>query len=61
MVNHLVAHLGGPVYIGFAGSVVASLYHINEETVNTVTVVTVILGGIDTPCEATLWALLGVS
>ena len=47
MIDDLVAYFGSPVYVGFARPVVASLYHIDKQPVNTVAVVLVVLGCIN--------------
>ena len=46
MIDHLVAHLGRPVYIGFTCTVVTPFYHIIKEPESRITVVLVILCGI---------------
>ena len=62
LVDDAVAHLCQTVNVGFACAVVTALHGVVEETVNGVTVVLVVLGGVDTTlsCDGvcTAWRVL---
>ena len=48
LVNDVGADFGQTVHVGFAGTVVAALHGVVEQTVNGVAVVLIVLGGVDT-------------
>ena len=47
MVDYLVADFGNPVNIGFPGPEITALYHIIKKPVDVISVILVVLGGID--------------
>ena len=48
LVNDIGAHLGQTIYVGFAGTIVATLHSVVEEAIYGVAVVLVVLGCVDT-------------